>query len=98
VVGHAAAEDGAVEDVEGGEQGGGAIALIGVGHGAAFSGLERQAGLGAVERLDLRLLVDGHDDGMDGRIHVQADDVLDLGGEGRIPGLNRAEFSGGRLV
>ena len=54
VVGHAAADHGAVEDVEGGEQGGGAVALVVVGHGAAFAGLDRQAGLGAVERLDLR--------------------------------------------
>ncbi len=50
---HAAADHGAVEDVEGGEQGGGAVALVVVGHGAAFAGLHRQAGLGAVERLDL---------------------------------------------
>lgn len=50
--GHAASDDGAVKDVEGGEQGGGAVALVVVGHGAAFPGLERQARLGAVERLD----------------------------------------------
>src|ERR1700689_4910770 len=53
VTGHAAADHGAVEDVEGGEQGGGAVALVVVGHGAAFAGLQGQAGLGAVERLNL---------------------------------------------
>ena len=46
------------EHVERGEQGGRAVALVVVGHGPAFSGLQRQAGLGAVERLDLALLVD----------------------------------------
>src|SRR4249920_1528280 len=35
---HAAADDRPVEDVEGGEQGGCAVALIIVGHGAAFAG------------------------------------------------------------
>ena len=50
---HAAAEHGAVEHVEGGEQGGGAVALVVVGHGAGAALLHGQAGLGAVERLDL---------------------------------------------
>ena len=63
---HAAADHAAIEDVEGGEQGGGAVALIVVGHGAAFAGLHGQAGLGAVERLDLRFLVDRNDHGMTG--------------------------------
>ena len=57
VLAHASAEHRAVEHVEGGEQGGGAVSLVIVGHGAALAGLERQAGLGAVERLDLRFLV-----------------------------------------
>ncbi len=83
---HAAAEHGAVEDVERREQGRGAMALVVMGHGSAFAGLERQAGLGAVEGLDLRLLVDRQHDGMGRRVHVEADDVLDLVGEGGIIG------------
>ena len=83
---HAAADHGAVEDVEGGEQGGRAVTLVVVGHGAAFAGLHGQAGLGAVERLDLRFLVDRDDDGMDGRVHVEADDIFDLFSEGRVGG------------
>jgi hypothetical protein len=67
---HAAADHGTIEDIEGGEQSGGAVALVVVGHGAAFAGLHRQAGLGAVERLDLRFLVDRDDDGMDRRVHM----------------------------
>jgi hypothetical protein len=42
--------------------------------------------LGAVERLDLAFLVDRDDHGMDRRVHVEADDVLDLGGEVRVVG------------
>src|SRR3954451_17963228 len=72
---HAAAEDGAVEDVEGGEQRGGAMALVVVGHGAGAALLQGQAGLGAVERLDLALLVDRQHHGMGRRVNVEADDV-----------------------
>src|ERR1700689_5817448 len=86
VVGHAAADHGAVEDVEGGEQGSGAIALVVVGHGAAFAGLHAQAGLGAVERLDLRFLVDRDDDGMDGWVFVRANAIFKLFSEGGVYG------------
>src|SRR5215472_6215910 len=55
---HAAADDLAFQDVECGEEGGGAVPLVIMGHGAAAALLHRQAGLGAVERLNLRLLVD----------------------------------------
>ncbi len=68
---HAAADDLAFEHAEGGEQGRGAVALVVVGHGRAPARLQRQAGLGAVERLDLALLVDGHHHGVAGRVHVQ---------------------------
>ena len=59
---HAAADDLALEHVERGEQGRRAVALVVVGHGAAAALLQRQAGLGAVERLDLALLVDRQHD------------------------------------
>src|SRR4029453_3272774 len=52
---HAAADHPAVEDVERGEQGGGAVALVVVRPGAGFAGLQWQAGLGAIECLDLAL-------------------------------------------
>jgi hypothetical protein len=58
-----------------------AVAFVIVGHGATAAGLDRQARLGAVERLDLALLVDRQHHGMGRRIDVQPDDVLDLGGE-----------------
>ena len=75
---HAAADHGAVEHVERGEQRRGAVALVVVGHGAGAALLHRQAGLGAVERLDLALLVDRQHDGVGGRIDIEADDVAQL--------------------
>jgi hypothetical protein len=37
------------------KQGGRAVPLVVVGHGAALAGLERQTGLGSIERLNLAL-------------------------------------------
>ena len=50
---HAAADHGAVEHAERGEQGGGAVPLVIVRHGLAAPRLDRQSRLGAIERLDL---------------------------------------------
>ena len=96
---HAAADDLAFEDVEGGEQRGGAVALVVVGHRPAAARLHRQPRLGAVERLDLALLVDARDHGMGGRIDVEADDVLELLGElGVVRQLERAHPVRRKLV
>src|SRR3984893_8266127 len=57
-----------------------------VGHRAAAAALHRQPRLGAVERLDLRLLIDRQHQRVLGRIDIEADDVLDLGGKLRIVG------------
>ena len=81
---HAAADHPAVEDVERGEQGRGAVALVVVRPGAGLAWLQRQAGLGAVERLDLALLVEREDQAVGGRIDIQPDDVAQLLGERRI--------------
>src|SRR5438046_2950385 len=51
---------------------------------------EAEAGLGAVESLDLAFLVDRDDDGMSGRVHIEADDIFDLVGEGRVVGFLEA--------
>jgi hypothetical protein len=83
---HTAADDVAVEHVEGGEQRGVAVVLLVVRHGVAASALERQAGLGQVERLDLALFVDLEDHRMRRWIDIRADDVGQLGGEVRIVG------------
>jgi hypothetical protein len=65
---HAAADDLALEDIEGGEQGGGTVSFVIVGHGGTASFLHRQAGLGAVGGLDLALLVEAEHDGVGWRI------------------------------
>lgn len=83
---HVAADDGAVEHVEGGKQGGRAVALVVVSHGAEPALLHGQAGMGAVERLDLALLVDRQHDGMGRRVDIEADDVAQLVDELRIVG------------
>jgi hypothetical protein len=63
-----------------------------VGHCPALAGFERQARLGAIESLYLALLVDGDDDGMRRRVHVEAHHVFDLLGEFWIIGaLERAQ-------
>src|SRR5262249_47302948 len=54
---HAAADDLALEHVEGGEEGRGAVADVVVGHGAAAPLLDRQPRLGPVEGLDLALFI-----------------------------------------
>ena len=78
---HAAPDDAAVEQAEGGEQGGDAVPLVIVGHRLAAPRLDRQSGLGAVERLDLALLVDRQHHRMGRRIDIEPDDVGQLGGE-----------------
>ena len=68
--------------------------LVIMGHGPAFAGLDRQTRLGAIEcpcscqgqALDLGFLVDREHHGVGWRMHVEADNVLDLFGEGRVGG------------
>ena len=62
------------------------MALVVVGHRAGSAFLHRQAGLGAVERLDLRLFVDREDDGMGGRIDIKPDNIAQLVDELRVVG------------
>ena len=81
---HVAADDGAVEHVERGEERGGAVPLVVVGHRAGAALLHRQAGLGAVERLDLALLVDREHDGVRRRVEIEPDHVAQLLDEPRI--------------
>ena len=63
-------------------------------HRAGPSLLHRQAGLRAVESLDLRLLVDREDDSMGRRVDVKADHIADLAGELRVA----AELEGSQPV
>src|SRR5258708_13443319 len=81
---HVAADDGPVEDVERREQGRGAMALVVVRHGAEPALLQRQARLGAIESLDLALLVERKHDGVGRRIDIEPDHVAQLVDEVRI--------------
>lgn len=75
---HVAPNDGVIEHVQGGKQRGGAMALVVVRHGPEAALLKRQSGLGAVERLDLALLINRENDGMSGWIDVEPDHVSEL--------------------
>src|SRR5262249_38920862 len=81
---HIAADDGAVENVERGEQCRRAVALVVVRHRPGAPRLHWQSRLSAVEGLDLALLVDREYDGMGGRIDVETDHIPELFGERRI--------------
>jgi hypothetical protein len=83
---HVAADDGAVEDIEGGEQRRGAMTLVVVRHRPGAARLHRQARLGTIESLDLALLIDREDHRMSGRVNIEADDIAQLFHEPRIVG------------
>ena len=78
------ADDSAFEDVQRGKQRGRAVTFVVVGHRAGPAGLHRQAGLGSLQRLDLALFVDTEDQGLVGRVDIQADDVGELLDEPRV--------------
>ena len=68
---HVAADDGALEDIESGEQRRRAVVLVVVGHRPGPAPLHGQARLGTIERLDLALLVDRENDSVGRRIDVE---------------------------
>ena len=78
---HAPPDDLAFENVEGGKQCGRAVAFIVVGHRPGAPSLQRQSGLCPIEGLYLALLVDRQNDGVVGRVDIEANDVSPLGGE-----------------
>ncbi len=86
---HVPADNGAVEHVEGGKQRRRAVPLAVVRHSAEPAPFQGQAGLGAVERLDLALLIYRQHDGVGRWVDVEADDVLELSGELRVVSLQR---------
>lgn len=68
---HVAADNASFEHVESGEQGGGALAFVAVGHGAGVTLLRGPAGLNAIQRLDLALLIEREHGRMGRRIDVR---------------------------
>jgi hypothetical protein len=79
--------------IEGGEQAGGAMAGVGVGHPLRSGGHARQDRRCPVQRLDLGLLVNGEDQRVGRRIEVEPDNVADFVHElwigGQLPGLHQ---------
>src|SRR3954462_5783179 len=71
---HVAPDDGAVKDVDSGEQCGRAVTPVVVGHGSGAALLHPQTGLSAVEPLDPASFIDRENHGMSGRIDIEADD------------------------
>ena len=70
--------------VERREQGRGAVTCVVVRPALHLARLHRQQRLGAVERLDLRLLIDTKHRRMRGGIQIEADDIADFLDEQRI--------------
>ena len=81
---HVAADDGAIENIERGEQCGRAVALVVVGHRPSPPRFHRQSWLSAVEGLDLAFFVNREDDRVGGRIDVETDHVPEFLSELRI--------------
>ena len=81
---HAAPDDRAGGGVEGGEQGGRAVALVIMAAPLRLARPHRQHRLGAVQRLDLALFVDAEHQRAVRRVEIEADDVAHLVDELRI--------------
>lgn len=73
-------------DVESGKQGGGAMANVVVGHSFDVSKSHGQHGLGPVEGLDLRILINGEHDRMIRRFQIEPHDIAYFFNEERIAG------------
>src|SRR5450759_1709829 len=83
---HIAADNSAVEDIEGREQCRRAMTLVVVGHRPGAALLHRQAGLSAASRLNPALPIGREDDGMCGRIDIATDAVPQLAYKVRVGG------------
>jgi len=77
----AASMDLAAGHFQRGEQAGGAVTGVIVGHAGRQSGPHRQCRLGAVERLNLGLFIHAQHQGALGRVQVQGHDIGQLGVE-----------------
>jgi hypothetical protein len=82
---HAASNHLAFEYVERREELRRSVPLLVMGHRAGASLLHGQAGPGAIERLNLRLLVDRQHDGMRSRVDIQADNIGEILAEASVP-------------
>ena len=76
---HAASRDLSRVHRQGRQQAGGAVAPVGGRQAPGLAGAHRQLGLRAIERLDVRLLVDADDERVRRRVEVEAEDRRLLG-------------------
>lgn len=83
---HAPADHLALQHVESCKEGSGSVPLVIVGHGAGAAFLHGQSRLGAIQRLDLALLVDRQDHGLGRRVDVESNDVAHLRRKLRVVG------------
>ena len=79
-------KDPAGDDIQGGEECGGAVADVAVRHAFDVVEPEGPKRLGALQGLGLALLVDAQNHGMVGRMEMEADNVADLLNEERVGG------------
>jgi len=90
---HALADDLPFEHIERGKEGGGAVAFIVVGHGSGASLLHRQAGLRAIQSLDLAFFIEAENQGVLGWVEVEPDHIMELLDEvgivGELEGLDQ---------
>ena len=80
----ALADDPSGRNVEGREQGCGAVPCVVVAPSGRLAGTHRQHRLAAVQRLDLGFLVDTQNDGVLRRRDIKANDIAHFGHEVRI--------------
>ena len=69
------ADDFSLQQIESGEQSGRPVALVIVRHGSATALLQWQAGLGAVESLNLALFINTKNDGFVGWVEIEAHNI-----------------------
>ncbi|MDT4862971.1 hypothetical protein FQZ97_976560 [compost metagenome] len=81
---HVAADDGAVENIQGREKCRGAVALVIMGHRAGTTLLHGKTRLRPIQRLDLTFLIDGKDNRMGRRRDVETDHIVKLLGESLV--------------
>jgi len=81
---HAFADDGSGLYVEGGKQRGRPVPLVVMGVPFDLPGSHREQRLGAIQRLDLRFLIDAEHQRVVWRVEIEADDVAHLVNEERI--------------
>jgi hypothetical protein len=79
-----AGDDFTLQVVQGGKERHGAVAVVVMGVGLKAAGVERQAGLGALEGLDLTFLIAAEHQGLVGRREVQTNHIPELGFKSRI--------------